>query len=268
MKALFITAALALISSPVLHAQDVPPAFEKPTQQDPFTGEETELPLEQDIFDPYAYAPKSVRVQLEYIDLAHHTLTRLLMEDQAPTTNAKELCMKIQKLVESGDAKILETQVAIARSGEMARVESIEEYIYPTEYDPPVTPSEDNKEKANPVDLAGYMPWAFETRNVGSTLEIEPTIGENDTMVNIRLEPEIVWHSGNILWQEYKDGNGNVYKVEMPNFYTIRTTTALTCIGGQYNMIGVLSPKDDNGKVNFERKVILFLKCDIQAAVR
>ena len=45
--------------------------------------------------------------------------------------------------------------------------------------------------------VAPHLPTAFETRNTGNTFEIEPTIGEDDELVNIRLSPELVWHTGN-----------------------------------------------------------------------
>ena len=49
----------------------------------------------------------------------------------------------------------------------------------------------------------------------------------------------------------------------MPDFYVIRTSTAATCIGGQYMLISVQSPKDAQGDADMTRKVVVLMKCDV-----
>lgn len=270
MKPFPYLAAICLLITPFLNAQDAPQAFQKEVaaESSPFDPAPQSPDDPYDHFDPYMTAPKAVRVQVEYIELSHLELSRLLMDYKPRGTNATDLRKLVQKLLEKDQAKILETQIVVARSGEMATTESIEEYIYPTEYDPVIDPPKsDGEEKDTAFPINHCMPTAFETRNVGSTLEIEPTIGENDKMVNLRLNPEIVLHTGNVIWQEFKDQQGNVYKAEMPNFYTVRLSTAITTYTGQYYMVGALTPSDDKGKRDPSRKIMLFVKCDIIATV-
>ncbi|MFK7910368.1 MAG: Amuc_1098 family type IV pilus outer membrane protein [Akkermansiaceae bacterium] len=94
----------------------------------------------------------------------------------------------------------------IARSGERATVELIRELIYPTEYEPPELPNSvgigaDNQGNQQfgggaifPVTPAN--PTAFETRNTGVTLEVEPTVGPNKRFIELSLKPEFVEHQG------------------------------------------------------------------------
>src|SRR5690606_34434298 len=82
-----------------------------------------------------------------------------------------------------------------ARSGQKATIEVIREFIYPTEYEPPELPTSVGSSTVGGLGIGGGLtgagstssfpvtpatPTAFETKNTGVTLEIEPTIGEND----------------------------------------------------------------------------------------
>ena len=155
-----------------------------------------------------------------------------------------------------------------ARSGEKATIEIIREFIYPTEYDPPELQQGGNQAviggggvggggpgvQAFPVVPAN--PTAFETRNTGVTLEIEPTIGENDFMINLRFVPEIVEFEGFInygspIQTAGTDGLGNPVtvvitenRIEMPVFATRRVNSALTIYDGYTVAIGGLMRED------------------------
>lgn len=41
-------------------------------------------------------APKLIRVQVEFIEMAHKDLTRLMMDDKSETADATALRMKVQ----------------------------------------------------------------------------------------------------------------------------------------------------------------------------
>lgn len=53
----------------------------------------------------------------------------------------------------------------------------------------------------------------------------------------------------------------------MPDFYKISVNTSITCITGQYVMFSVVSPKDQAGEIDPERKVMVFVKCNILSAI-
>jgi hypothetical protein len=141
-----------------------------------------------------------------------------------------------------------------AISGQKATVENITEQIYPTEYQSPqvsnavttgVTGTDkDGKEiPANALPVPGpvaiartpAMPSAFETRNTGFTLEIEPTLSDNGKEVDLRLVPDHVTLVGqSTAGQEFST-------TEMPIFESQRiNTTAKVKIGEPY-LLGTLS---------------------------
>lgn len=244
-----------------LAAQDVPPAFEKKDGVDRDTPEM----FIHDPFDPATNAPLVIRVQVEFIKVSHKDLTRLLMGDKAETADATALRMEVQKMVDQDEAQIIDTQMVIGRSGQKSTSESRSEFIYPTEYEAGVMDekviAEMLKNKTFPSNPGN--PAAFETRNLGSLLESEPIVTEDGNMVDLRVLPSITWHTGNTVWNESKDALGNITKVSMPGIYTIEINTSLTCVSGQYCLLSVVSPKDKDGRMDPESKVMVFVKCKV-----
>lgn len=254
MKTNFALAALAaafwLSSAVSPHAQTGTPEF------DPL-GEHDDL-------------PKQVRVQVEFIDVPHVLLTEMLFGEKPPA-NDVEMRKRVAELIKEGKASVMETMVCTARSGQKATSESIQEFIYPTEYEPAELPEKvevDGKEDEGGIsqtrrDLAvGPTPTAFETRNLGSTLEIEPTIGVDSRIIDLRFLPEIVYHVGNEVWAEWKGQQGNAH-VQMPKFYKLSLNTSVTLIAGNPMLVGALSPKDEQGKPDFSRKLMVFVTADV-----
>jgi len=154
-----------------------------------------------------------------------------------------------------------------ARSGQKATIEIIREFIYPTEYEPPEIPTSVGTSSTTGGGLIGggssssfpvtpATPTAFQTRNTGITLEIEPTIGENDFMIDLRFVPEIVEFEGFInygspIQSAGTDALGNSVqitltenRIEMPVFSTRRVNTSLTIYDGYTVAIGGLMRED------------------------
>ncbi len=99
-------------------------------------------------------------------------------------------------------------------------------------------------------------PTAFDTRNTGVTLEIEPTIGENDFVIDLRFVPEIVEFEGFInygspIQSPGTDALGNPVtsiitenRIEMPVFSARRVNTSLTIYDGYTVAVGGLIRED------------------------
>ncbi len=222
-------------------------------------------------FDPlgvHTHLPKLIRTQVEFIEVPHTTLTRLLSQPDT-STNHTRLRAILADLAARGEATVVETLLVTARSGQKATSESIQESIYPTEYEPPEMwnrPDPNARDEAGAQiaigQTIGYTPSAFETRNVGSTLEIEPTLDESSTIIDLRFVPEITYHTGNETWAEWIDERGDA-SVRMPTFYTLRINTSLTLMAGQPLLAAALSPKNEDGVTDPTRKLMVFVRCDV-----
>jgi hypothetical protein len=261
MKTLPVFQLIAALVLPISFAEEVPPAFENGG------GGEAQEEQAYDPFDPAYDAPRLIRVQVEHVEMAHTDLTRLLMEEKPKSADATALRMKVQAMVEKDAAKVIDTQMVTGRSGNVYRVNSREEFIYPTEFTPASMDEKTKKQMeellASPFPVNPAFPTAFETRNLGSSLEVEPTLSADDKTTDLRIVSELIWHTGNTVWHEGKDASGNTFKMSMPDFYVMELTTAFNCIASQYTLAGVLSPKNAGGKLDPESKVLVFVKCDV-----
>ena len=182
--------------------------------------------------------------------------------------NGNEVQMIMRGLAQKKGTDLMTAPSVTAKSGQKATIEIIREFIYPTEYEPPQIPqtmstpsttsllgtSSSSGSSSFPVTPA--TPTAFETRNTGVTLEIEPTIGENDFVIDLRFVPEIVEFEGFVnygspIQTTSTDALGNPVtnvltenRIEMPVFSTRRVSTQLTIYDGYTVAVGGLMRED------------------------
>lgn len=173
----------------------------------------------------------------------------------------------LRGLAQKSGVDLMTAPSVLARSGEKATIEVIREFIYPTEYEPPELPNSVGTGGGLGGGVGGATggsifpvtpatPTAFETRNTGVTLEIEPTIGENNFTIDLRFAPEIVEFEGFInygspIQSPATDALGNPIqititenRIEMPVFSTRRVNTALTIYDGYTVAVGGLMSED------------------------
>jgi general secretion pathway protein D len=178
-----------------------------------------------------------------------------------------EVQMIMRGLAQKKGTDLMTAPSVTARSGQKATIEIIREFIYPTEYEPPELPNSvgANGGGTNPVTgaqtggifpVTPATPTAFETRNTGVTLEIEPTIGDNDFVIDLRFVPEIVEFEGFInygspIQSPSTDALGNPTsvtitenRIEMPVFSSRRVNTSLTIYDGYTVAVGGLMRED------------------------
>ncbi|MFD2160437.1 Amuc_1098 family type IV pilus outer membrane protein [Rubritalea tangerina] len=175
--------------------------------------------------------------------------------------------MIMRGLSQKKGADVMTAPSIVARSGEKATIEIIREFIYPTEYEPPELPNNVGTTAlgngANGGLTGGAVfpvtpatPTAFETRNTGVTLEVEPTLGEDGYTIDLRFAPEIVDFEGFInygspIQTTASDALGNPViititenRIEMPVFSTRRVNTGLTIYDGHTVAVGGLMRED------------------------
>jgi general secretion pathway protein D len=177
--------------------------------------------------------------------------------------------MIMRGLSQKRGADIMTAPSIVARSGEKATIEIIREFIYPTEYEPPELPNSVGQfsNRSNDDIFGGgasvssfpvtpATPTAFETRNTGVILEVEPTLGDDGYTIDLRFAPEIVEFEGFInygspIQTSGTDALGNPVsvtitdnRIEMPVFSTRRVNTGLTIYDGHTVAVGGLMSED------------------------
>jgi len=171
----------------------------------------------------------------------------------------------IRALSQRKGVDLLSAPSVMARSGQRAKIEVIREFIYPTEYDPPEIPNQFGATGAvvgagggggGAFPVTPATPTAFETRNTGVTLEVDPVLGADEFTIDLNLAPEVVEFDGFInygspIQTTAVNALGLVVpvvitenRIEMPIFNTRKVSTQVTIWDGQTVALGGLIRED------------------------
>jgi hypothetical protein len=153
----------------------------------------------------------------------------------------------LREEVAKAGARVVEEKVIRIRSGQRSKVESIREVRHPTNFN---DPSED-----------GFAtPIAFETRNVGITVEVDPVLSPAGGVLDLNLAAEFSSFWGHdVLHRILFDGEWKP-NVTMAAFYAMQPTTQLALPVDVPVLVAVMSPPDEKGWTDPSRKVLLFVK--------
>lgn len=181
----------------------------------------------------------------------------------------------IRALNQKKGVDLLSAPRVTTKSGQRAVIEIVREFRYPTQFEPPQIPQnfrggDTNTSTFNPLTgvLTGgsssngsfpvtpTTPTAFETRNTGVTLEVEPVVGPDGVTIDLNLVPQVVEFEGfinygspiqttstNILGQtQVNILTPNI--INQPVFSTRKVTTSVSVWDGQTVVLGGLMRED------------------------
>lgn len=243
-------------------------------------GEDELIELPREVL---AWVQSTVFVQVEWIEVDLKDYAKMTFEQEG-IFNSTEFRHRVQALIEDDKAELKEVAMVNTRSGQRAKTESINEVIYPTEFDPgevsAVASSEtDSKGKTTvteyepmattefPPPGAYPNPTAFEMRPVGVTLEVDPVVGADNETIELNIAPEIVKLVGESVWQQPIIDGKPVATVRQPEFHSMKQTTAVTLLNGGYCLIDIQQPVDDEGKRIDGKKWLVFVKAWLEPVV-
>jgi hypothetical protein len=211
------------------------------------------------------HVPKNLRICVQFIEMPHTALTELMSGKAQPGHVLHEKAMAMTK---EGKAKVVESAMVIAPSGQRAKIDTIRELIYPTEYSPmpslPPTPPP-NPTKPLPSPRFFYTdPMNFETRDIGVSLDFEPTFFPDTSQIQIRFAVEILDLSHFHMFLKLDDEWGK-NSIQMPVFDTWRTNTDLSLQPGKFDLATTITPKPTEPVPATLRKILVFVRCDVIA---
>lgn len=181
----------------------------------------------------------------------------------------------IRALNQKKGIDLLSAPRVTTKSGQRAVIEIVREFRYPTQFQPPQIPQtfrsdttiEENNVAPNPADLTRFVPsasfpvtpttpTAFETRNTGVTLEVEPVVGPDGITIDLNLVPQVVEFEGFINYgspiQTTSTNALGMTRVNIltpnvinqPIFSTRKVTTSVSVWDGQTVVLGGLMRED------------------------
>jgi hypothetical protein len=189
---------------------------EKASSADPLAGAN----------QPASYS--NVGLLIQHIDVKRELWQAWLDENAAPL-DAGPLRKLVETWIANGDAHLAESSLVMGRSGQRAKVESQRRMVYPVEFDL------GNGE-------AAPFPVAWEIRNPGTTVEVDPVL-ESDRSVSYNTAPTRITYRGESLPRPAPTGT-QPGDVRWPDFFNQTVTVQTNQDADQWAILGSETPVD------------------------
>jgi hypothetical protein len=249
LKPLFLLLAASAMMLQAQETQNKDTSREKSSKVDPFRER---TPAEKAA--QAKNVPTNISISFETFSMPLQQAAQLQRENLAD----EEFYQRILADLTKDEVKQESLTIVRARSGETANADSIREYIYPTEYEEAEQPNtvgvsiaKKEKDKPDEIDQANLKaladsrpiseikglrtpatPTAFQTRNLGTSVEIQPTLGASGDIIDLRFKPESVLLAGKNEWgQEFST-------TETPVFESQKTVTGATILPNRPYLLG------------------------------
>jgi len=174
----------------------------------------------------------NVRVEVLVVDLPQDKALALLPDLRDPG-KIDGAVAQIIDAINRKQAKLIGYPAVQTLDGQRAVSETVIEKRYPTEFHslvpPPPKPGDPQCAPGGSPPPGAAIPTAFETRNVGVTLEVEPHVLQNGDWIHLSIVPQRVILDG---IDTYTLGT------MQPRFFTAKITTTITLRNGGRNLLG------------------------------
>ena len=219
--------------------------------QDPFARNPNEPPP-----GPVAPgSPKVISMNFEIYSLPMAEAAALLRTATGDGSLYKELVARTA----GGEGKLENLAAVRCMSGQRARAMGGSEQIYPTEYLGKVSKKPAEREKGAEIDpstshsdVVPALPGAFETRECGTILEVEPITDEKGSLIELRI---VASHTA--MTERLKWGQG-LSQVDMPVFKSQKIDTGALTFTGQPCFLGTMSQPPDTKVIEASPKRVWF----------
>jgi general secretion pathway protein D len=176
----------------------------------------------------------------------------------------------IRALNQKKGVDLLSAPRVTTKSGQRAVIEIVREFRYPTQFEPPQIPQNFRGGDSFGSALTGgaavaaasfpvtpTTPTAFETRNTGVTLEVEPVVGPDGVTIDLNLVPQVVEFEGfinygspirtvqpTLLGASAQSVILTENVINQPIFSSRKVTTSVSVWDGQTVVLGGLMRED------------------------
>lgn len=196
-------------------------------------------------------------------------------EDSSHVSDAAALC---KKLLDRDDVDLIDSSHAVVRSGDEYVTKAVTEYIYPTDFDlkieSPVStdsqsPDFTNSPHSQKCVLSAVEPTKFTMREVGSIVQMTPTLTLDCRLVDLEL---IVQFVSDPIWKDYgvKAPLATPSRYDLPMeqpFFPVRSVDVKTTVKPGRTMVfvgGGLSQKESGNKTLLVFVTVNGVSADIQ----
>jgi len=193
---------------------------------------------------PKPAAPKcDVKIELLIADVPQLAALDLLPDLHDPG-KIEGATTRILDAIRKGKARLVGCPVVESADGERAVSETVSEVRYPTRFSPLPHPGQGCADGPKPPPGPGpsdtAFPSAFETRNVGTTIEVTPVVIANGNWIHINMVPQRVIQTGTEWF---------AHGVHQPQFFTSKLTISPVVWNGQKTLVGFHALPDGTAEI-------------------
>lgn len=190
------------------------------------------------------HAKWTVHVDVQMISLEQERALALLPELQSGDQKKFGAAwMKLQAMIKAKEAMLVGWPMVALMDGGRAVSETIVEKKYPTEFDPPQEPQNSGApqtaEAASKPLVESAVPLAFEVRNLGVTLEVQASVLDNGTRINLDLVPQRVELLEMEMNESVRSKANVIVQVRQPLIATVKSNVSLTVRNGVRELLAV-----------------------------
>jgi bla regulator protein blaR1 len=230
----------------------------------PIAAQSTNLPAdppkpapERPTVRPGGKIPLQVQIESKFVQVSPEAAVQIFgssMANGATGVRAIYSPGQFQEFIRKAEQKkgvdLMSAPTVTTKSGQRAVIQIVREFRYPTEFDPP---------GANPALKIPATPSHFETRNLGVTLEVVPTV-TSDRRIQLVVAPEVADFSGFINYGGRREAAPDLTRdaiaeagrqitaadnvINQPVFSVRRMTTSISLQDKQTVLIGVTKAND------------------------
>ena len=198
------------------------------------------LPLLCFTLPVFAADRAQVSVQWDWIRMPHAEANRLIHQHLKTSRDADALRDAVLALVKQNGAARIDLQAVSLGEGQGAKLDSVVEKSYPTEFDPGQVPQSLTVQGPNPaVEVSPVVPSSFVLRKLGRMAEMKVGLTENGQLLDLEFRPVWAEHLGDMSYGE------KTSEVKQPLFFTAQCTSDLLMTSGVWQLAGLFTPPPD-----------------------
>ncbi len=145
----------------------------------------------------------------------------------------------LQKMLKDGKATLIDWPVVWLQNGIRSAAESVVEYRYATEPTPPQGGGGFIDEWWHSPTWGPFTPSAFETRNVGATLEVEGSVDPGGQVIDLDFVSSNLRFAGFRQWRGQESPLGYSGIQQQPEFQSAKVTTHIQVCRDEPVLAGV-----------------------------
>ena len=162
-----------------------------------------------------------------------------LLPDLRSPERIEAAVTEIFTAIEHKEAVLMGYPIVCTTSGQRSTSEAVLEKRYPTEFSPPQIAGTFASGSTAASGEEHVLPTAFESRNCGATLEVEPVVRPGGDWIDLNLVPQRVALMGFDGYEYGQPLTGKILKIEQPQFFTTKIITSTLIRNGQRTLLGV-----------------------------